>query len=43
MSDHSHAYKHQALFAPHPLVGQKFKDDKDLISLHPFFSLYLPV
>ena len=40
MSDHGHADKHQALFAPHPLVGQKFKDDEDLISLH-LFLLYI--
>jgi len=40
MSDHGHADKHQALFVPHPLVEQKFKDDEDLISLHLFF-LYI--
>ena len=43
MSDHGHADKHQALFAPHPLVGQQLNGDEDLISLHLFFSLYLPV
>ena len=39
MSDHGHADKHQALFVPHPLVGQKFKGDEDLISLHLFFFI----